>query len=213
MSGMKPIIAAVLVVSCCEMLPAKATATPKEAGRVERVVAFAVGLEAQAGHLEGRRDLCIGFGHGLAVDEKAIVLRLRRNGLKMHRSEWCDRGRRGLRIGVGAPISETSEGTYELVLEASDLSIHEGEHFATLLSRGTYVVRCQNASEPTLVSYRRTCCAAQVGPGASAVRRPSRPGGADRQPAIAPHSRGEGSAALDLVSASSPAVAFASLTR
>lgn len=213
MSGIKPIIAAVLVVSCCKMLPAKATATPNEAGRVERVIAFTVGLEAKAGHLEGRRDLCIGFGHGLAVDENAIVLRLKRNGLKMHRSEWCDRGPRGLRIGVVAPISETSRGTYELVLEASDLSIHEGEHFATLLSRGTYVVRCLNASEPTLVSYRRACCAAQAGPGASAVRRPSRPGGANRQPAIALHSRGEDSAALISFPVARPPVAFASLTR
>lgn len=128
-------------------------------GNLERVVVFAVQREIESGNLKNRSDLCIGFGNGLGIDEKAVISELRRTGMRVHPNEWCTHSLRGLTIAIVAPIHETSPQTYALVLELGDLSpIRTGEHFATLMKRGTYVVRYAQGSEPQLISYRQTCC-------------------------------------------------------
>jgi hypothetical protein len=95
----------------------------------------------------------------LVVDEKGIAFKLKSVGLRLHPNSWCNRHLRGLSISVLSPVRETSEATYELTLELGDLSpVGRGEDFASLLKRGTYVIRCDKGSEPRIVSYRQTCC-------------------------------------------------------
>lgn len=126
---------------------------------LDRAVAFAIDLEAHANRLEGRPDLCVGFGHGLKkLDEKGILTELKRLKLKVHTNDWCNQDPRGLVITVIAPVSESVPGTYELVIELGDLRPirQHGEHFGTLLRRGTYSVKSKD--EPDLVRYQKTCC-------------------------------------------------------
>jgi hypothetical protein len=150
--------AVLLAIACQEMVLAQSSSV-QSSGNLTRVVAFAVQREVEAGSLKGRSDLCLGFGNGLAVDQKAVMSELKRAGLKLHQDEWCNHSLRGLNIAIIAPIRETSLQTYELVLELSDPSpIRTGEHFATLLKRGTYVVQYRQGAEPQLVSYQQTCC-------------------------------------------------------
>jgi len=126
---------------------------------LNRVVAYVVQQEITAGDLMARSDLCIGIGYGLMIKEKDIVFELKKIGMKLHSSSWCNRNMRGLIIVVVAPIRETSPAIYELDLELGDLSpVKKGEDFGTLLKQGTYVIRCDKGSEPKIVSYRRTCC-------------------------------------------------------
>lgn len=125
---------------------------------LEQAVVSAVQQEAKGTDLKSGGDLCIGFGHGLTLDEKAVLSKLKRSGLRVHPSAWCVQRGRGLSIAVLAPINETSSGTFELTIQVGDPSIQPGEHFATLLKRGTYVVRSEKGSEPQIVSYRQTCC-------------------------------------------------------
>jgi hypothetical protein len=129
----------------------------------DRAIVFAVAQEIQANHLEKRRDVCLGFGHGLEVDETGVVGELSRRGLALHTIEWCNQGPRGAVISIIAPVDEERPGTYEFVVELTDLRPikHEGEHFGTLLRRGTYVVQVKNTSTPELVTYRKTCCPTQ----------------------------------------------------
>jgi hypothetical protein len=133
---------------------------------MDRAIVFAVEQEIHANHLEKRRDLCLGFGHGLEVDEDGIVGELGHRGLALHTNEWCNQGPRGDVISIVAPVVEQHPGTYEFVVELTDLRPikKEGEHFGTLLRRGTYLVRVKDASTPELVTYRKTCCPTQSNP-------------------------------------------------
>ncbi len=138
-------------------------ATAKEAPdnglrSVDRAVVFAIQQEFQRIGPESLKNVCVGFGHGLDIHDKAVISELKNKGLKVHRADWCNRGPRRVQIAIVAPIRETSPGTYEFVLEVGDLFIPEGEHFATLLRRGTYIVHYEGASEAQLVSYHQTCC-------------------------------------------------------
>lgn len=125
---------------------------------VERVIVFSVQQEIKASNLAARRDLCVGFGHGLLADQKAIISDLTHTGIQVHAIEWCNRGPRGISVDVISPINEVSPGAYEVNIAVGDLSIPAGQHFAALLKRGTYVINCAESSEPQLVSYRQTCC-------------------------------------------------------
>jgi hypothetical protein len=151
-------IGGLLIVGAFQFAYAKTPALADELRTTDRAVVFAIQREAQAIHIDGRKDICIAFGHGLDIHEKAVVAELENRNLKIHHENWCSRGPRGLNIAVVAPIRETSPGTYEFVVEVGDLSMPEGAHFATLLRRGTYMVHCEGSSEPQLVSYRQTCC-------------------------------------------------------
>jgi hypothetical protein len=158
-SVLKSSIAALMIIACQQIVQAQETVKVGDLGNLERVVVLAVQQEVEANSLKTRSDLCIGFGHGLAVDEKAVMSKLKRVGLRLHPVGWCNGQARGLSIAIIAPIRETSPGTYEFTLELGDLSpLRKGEHFATLLKRGTYVIRCDKDSEPHVVSYRQTCC-------------------------------------------------------
>jgi hypothetical protein len=144
------------------VFPRLQVASAKDSAAVsglEEVVVFGVQQEAKASDVKSRRDVCIGFGHGLAVDERAVISEVKRGGLKVHSSEWCVARARGLNIDVVAPINEVSAGTFELTIQVRDPSIKPGEHFATLLKRGTYIIRWKKGTDPQLVSYRQTCCA------------------------------------------------------
>jgi hypothetical protein len=134
--------------------------TMKQLGDQERVILFVIRQESAANALETRRDVCVGFGGGLSVNENAILSSLRGSGLKFHSGAWCNRGPRGVKIGITAPVKQTSPGVYELTVEFGDMDPIRlyGEHFATLLRKSTYVVECENGSEPALKSYLETCC-------------------------------------------------------
>ena len=56
------------------------------------------------------------------------------------------------------PVKESEPGTYELTIEVGDLRpIRErGEHFGTLVRRGTYTVKCRDGVEPELVRFQET---------------------------------------------------------
>jgi hypothetical protein len=161
MLSLKAAIGGILIAVSCQFAFAKKAALPTNDLRsVDRAVVFAI-LQANEGpRIHDTKDICIGFGHGLGIHEKAAITELKDKGLKVHPSNWCSHGPhgRGLNIAIVAPIKEISPATYEFVLEVGDLSIAQGKHFATLLRRGTYVIRCESNSEPALVSYRQTCC-------------------------------------------------------
>lgn len=125
---------------------------------MDRAVSLAVELEVRADRLEGRRDVCLGFGHGLALDEKGIFSDLRRHGLRLRPQGYCNEGPRGSVMSVLAPVRESPQGTYEVVVELGDLHAikDSGAHFGTLIRRGTYVVRCEGNGESKLIVYRKS---------------------------------------------------------
>ncbi len=152
------LVIGLLTFTCQQLGTAEDNVGRHEALRVEDVIAYAVGLEVQASHLKGKADLCVGFGNGLKVDDKTITSELRHSGLKFHPNEWCNEAGRGLTIAVVAPIREKSRGHYEIVIEVGDMAIKPGEHFATLLKRGTYLIATDEGAMPNLISYQETCC-------------------------------------------------------
>jgi hypothetical protein len=152
----KSILIFLLVSTCRPSTAARENDPNGHLNNLDRAIVFAVYLEAHASRLENREDVCIGFGHGLAVNEKEILSELKIRKIKVHSNDWCNRGPRGLVISVIAPITESTPGTYELEVQVGDLrAIREGsEHFGTLLRRGTYTVKCKDNPEPELVKYQ-----------------------------------------------------------
>lgn len=133
--------------------------------RVEQVIVFVVQKEVAASHIEDRKDVCVGFGNGLAVNEKAILSQLRNRGLKLHGQNWCNSAPRGMSIDVLSPVQVTPVGVYEVRVALGDLNPirQEGAHFATLLRRGTYTVRYEEGYELQLERYQQDCCTGIVG--------------------------------------------------
>lgn len=125
---------------------------------LERAVIFAIQQEAKTSDLTSGKDVCVGFGHGLALHEKRVLSSIKRGGIKAHTSDWCTQHGHGVSIAVLAPVKESSPGTFEVTVQVGDPSVKPEEHFGTLLKKGTYVIRCDGSSEPQLVSYRQTCC-------------------------------------------------------
>lgn len=158
MSILKSFSSVLLIFAFQQIASAKEATAIHTLSTLERVVVFAVQQAVKAGNLQSKRGLCIGIGQGLGVDDKAIISELKRSRLRVHENDWCNPGPRGVMIAIVAPIIETSTGTYELILQVDDLTIQPGEHFATLVKRGTYVIRCEGKSEPQLISYRESCC-------------------------------------------------------
>jgi hypothetical protein len=158
-SDLKSSILALMIVLGQQLAQAQNVVKVEDQGILDRVVVFAIQQEVEASSLKTRSDLCIGIGYGLMVNEKDVIFKLERIGLRLHPNSWCNQRLRGLSIAVIAPIRETSAATYELVLELGDLSpVGRGEHFATLLKRGTYVIHCDKGPEAQIISYRQTCC-------------------------------------------------------
>lgn len=125
---------------------------------LDRVIAFVVQLEIHANRLESRTDVCVGFGSGLVVDEKAILSELKQDRVKIRSIEWCNQRVRGLTVSITPPIKESEPGIFELEVVLGDLRpIRElGEHFGTLLHRGTYTVKYKDGAEPELFRYQET---------------------------------------------------------
>jgi hypothetical protein len=124
---------------------------------IEHVITFAIQQEASASN-HTHQEICVGFGHGLVLHEKIIFSALRHNGINAHGTAWCTNRGQGLSISVIAPVKESSPGTFEVTVQVGDASIKQGEHFATLLKRGTYIVHSGGSSELQLLSYKQTCC-------------------------------------------------------
>jgi hypothetical protein len=156
MSITKRLITMIMAMACQQMMIGSGEAAASGLRNVERSIVFAVQSEVQASN--AGKHVCIGFGNGLAVNQKVIISELKRKSLQVHPGEWCRQGPHRFTIGVLAPVNETSAATYEFVLEVGDVSTLPGEHFATLLRRGTYIVHCDTASGPRLIAYRQTCC-------------------------------------------------------
>ncbi|MCI0353187.1 MAG: hypothetical protein L0Z53_27530 [Acidobacteriales bacterium] len=134
--GLRSIAACLLIIACQQIAFAKERDN-SALGELEKVILFAVQLEAKASNFETKKDLCVGFGYRLKVNEKAILTHLRRNGLEVHSNQWCIRDwPRGFSISVHAAVKATVPGTYELVMDAADLYIKPGEHVATILAQG-----------------------------------------------------------------------------
>ncbi len=122
---------------------------------LQRAITFAVRQELQAEPTKDRSDVCLAFGRGLEVDAKAIRAALVSEGIKLHPASWCNKGPRGVRVGVIAPVVQKPTRVYAVVLEIVDLSpIAKGEHFGTLLKRGVYVVSLDEDAGPKLLEYR-----------------------------------------------------------
>ncbi len=126
----------------------------------ERAIVYVINEEARDYALEVRADVCVGFSTDLSIRESRILAALREQGLHFHPGSWCNRGPRGVEILITMPNKERPPGTYEIVsgINDSDPIRLYGDHFATLLRSGRYVIKCVDGSEPTLGSYQLTCC-------------------------------------------------------
>jgi hypothetical protein len=155
------VILAFLTGGATDAIPGEGT----RLSEMDRAVSLAVELEVRADRLDDRRDVCLAFGHGLAVDEKGIFFALRRRGLRLQAEGWCNQGPRGSVVSVVAPVRESPQGTYEVVVQLGDLrAIKEsGAHFGTLVRRGTYVVRSEGSAKSELIAYRKSCCPESTG--------------------------------------------------
>jgi hypothetical protein len=153
---MRSLVFAVVIALCQQVLFAQETAVANRLSSLDRAIVFAVQHEVQVNKLESKLETCIGFGHGLVVDEKGIIAELSRRGVKVRSDEWCSRGKRGSKIDIIAPTSETVSGTYEFTIERGTLD--RKEDLGTLLGRAIYTVKCKDGSEPELLAYRKTCC-------------------------------------------------------
>ena len=148
-----------------------APAQPREErvslSKLERVVVFVVKKEVAASHIEQRKDTCLGFDTRLALNEKAILAELNREGLQLHEENFCNKRPQGITIELLPPIHATSDITFEVNVDLGDANpiLQEGAHFATLLRRGTYTVRYEDGYEPELVAYQQYCCSGLIGKG------------------------------------------------
>jgi hypothetical protein len=149
-------LAAVLIINSGLILQAKSQAEPPS--DLERVAIFAIQQEVNGSDIKSEKDICIALGHGLPVRDKTILSNLAGKSPRPHPAAWCTTRNRGVYIYVLAPINESSPGQFEVAVEVGDAAIKEGSHFATLLRRGTYVIRYQKGFEPKLETYRQTCC-------------------------------------------------------
>jgi hypothetical protein len=157
--SLKSSLAALIIVGLSNIVPAEDSSNLKGLTKLEKAVVLAVQLESTVSDLARRNDVCVALGSGLEASEEKIVSNLKHKGLKLHENRWCNNGQRGVRVAAISPVKETSPGTYEIVLQTDDLwPLQRGEHFATLLKRGTYVVHCEEGSGPQLISYQQSCC-------------------------------------------------------
>ncbi len=133
------------------------TESDRNLSTLDRVIIFAIQQEIRASNLSQRRDLCVGFGYGLEVNEKAIISNLVGKGTLVHENDWCHG--RGISVSVLSPVKRISLSDYQLEVQVGDLTMPSGAHFAKLLKQGTFVVHCPEDGEPRLLSYHETCCA------------------------------------------------------
>ena|SRR5262252_1995395 len=125
---------------------------------LERVILVAVERELQVSSLVERRDVCVENVSAKTVDEKQLPLALKRSGVRVHPGKWCYLHNRGIEVDVLSLTEDQVSGLYRVDIEVVDERIPPGVHFATLLKRGTYVIRCLKGSEPQILSYEQMCC-------------------------------------------------------
>ena len=127
----------------------------------ERAAVFVIREEATDYALEAREDICVDLGTESNLREKAVLAALQEEGFKFHDGSWCNRGARGVTVFIEAPrVKELAAGAYEYISSISDLDpirLH-GEHLATLLRKGKYVIKCEEDYEPVVDSYQMLCC-------------------------------------------------------
>ena len=126
----------------------------------ERAIVYVISDEATDYALEARGDVCVSFATDLPIRESKILVALRDKRLNFHSAAWCNRGPRGVEISITMPNKQTLSGTFEIVsgINDSDPIRLYGDHFATLLRSGTYVIKCNDDSDPVLEAYHLICC-------------------------------------------------------
>ncbi|HXO00242.1 MAG TPA: hypothetical protein VN881_14290 [Candidatus Acidoferrales bacterium] len=151
-------VAALMIFVCQQVGGAQKNSNSGQSKNLDRVIAFVVQLEIHANRLENRTDVCVGFGNGLIVDEKAIIAELKQERLRVHSIDWCNQRVLGLTVSLIPAIKEPEPGTYEVIIVLGDLRpIRDlGEDLGTLLRRGTYTVKYKDGAEPELVRYQET---------------------------------------------------------
>lgn len=140
-----------LLFTAC-IIRAQGAERPSQLTNRERAIVFAVQQELHAAHLEAKNDVCLGFGYGLDIKEGHILPEL---GHGIRSNKWCNRGRRGFVIAILPPVEESAPGIIEVEIETGDNGpiASEGEHFGTLLRKGSYTVRVTDVGGSELVKY------------------------------------------------------------
>ncbi len=144
----------------CQCAPIGKANAATQLTNQERAIVYVVSEEATDYALEARGDVCVGFGTDLQIRESKIFAALRDKGLSFHPGSWCNRGPRGVEILITIPNKHTPPGIFEIVSGISDsdpIRLY-GDHFATLLRSGTYVIKCDGDSDPSLQAYHLVCC-------------------------------------------------------
>jgi hypothetical protein len=138
---------------CLPRAYARKSSTSQMSDR-ERAIVFAVSEEDFANQLENRKDVCVAFSTELDVNQKSILAELKRGKLSVHAYSWCSKQPTGFIIFVGR-VAESSPEMYEVTIDLSDDRpiLEQSAHFATLVRRGTYIVKCKAGSPAELVRY------------------------------------------------------------
>jgi len=127
----------------------------------ERAALFVIQEEATDYALEARTDVCVQFDTRSKLRGSAVLDALQEKSFKFHDGSWCNHVPRGVTIFIETPQGTRSpSGPYEFVASIGDsdpIRLY-GEHFATLLRKSKYVIKCESGSGPVVDSYEMLCC-------------------------------------------------------
>src|SRR5689334_9075940 len=90
---------ALLIVSQASVLGYQ-VADSDSLSEVENVVVYMAQVESQAAHLTGRQDVCIAVRDDEGINEQHLLSALRKKKMVVHSAAWCNRGPRGMRLGI-----------------------------------------------------------------------------------------------------------------
>ena len=97
-------------------------------GDLLQITVFALQHEAEASELNKRKDMCVTLDTRLDIRERILCPGSKPTGLVVHPQHWCNRGPRGFRLSIRAPIQRTDNDAYEVTIQVGDLKIRPGEH-------------------------------------------------------------------------------------
>lgn len=126
----------------------------------ERGAVYVIQEEAREFALETRKDVCVEFRTDAEMRGRSVLAALHEQGFAFHDGSWCNHGPRGVSIFIESNNKQTSTSVHEFVASVGDndpIRVY-GDHFATLLRKSKYVVRCDAGSEPVLIAYELLCC-------------------------------------------------------